>query len=192
MSSLEIAKKAKLKPIVEIARKIGLTEDDIELYGKYKAKVKLEVYEKNRDKPDGKLIVVTAVTPTKAGEGKTTVAIGLGEALGRLNLKNIVVLRQPSLGPVFGIKGGATGGGYAQVLPMEDINIHFTGDLHAVTVAHDLLNAVLDNHIYRGYEPKIDIHNIYIKRVLDMEDRPLRHIVIGLGGRTGGIPRETE
>ncbi|MCD6154334.1 MAG: formate--tetrahydrofolate ligase [Candidatus Verstraetearchaeota archaeon] len=191
MSSLEIAKKAKLKPIVEIARKIGLTEDDIELYGKYKAKVKLEVYEKNRDKPDGKLIVVTAVTPTKAGEGKTTVAIGLGEALGRLNLKNIVVLRQPSLGPVFGIKGGATGGGYAQVLPMEDINIHFTGDLHAVTVAHDLLNAVLDNHIYRGYEPKIDIHNIYIKRVLDMEDRPLRHIVIGLGGRTGGIPRET-
>ncbi|MCS7386028.1 MAG: formate--tetrahydrofolate ligase [archaeon GB-1867-005] len=180
-----------MKPIIEIAKMLGLSEDDIELYGKYKAKIKLEVYERLKNKPDGKLIVVTAITPTKAGEGKTTVAIGLGEALGKLGKKNIVVLRQPSLGPIFGIKGSACGGGRAQVVPMEDISLHFTGDLHAITVAHDLLAAMLDNHIYRGNELNIDIHNILLKRVLDVEDRPLRHIVIGLGGKLGGIPRES-
>jgi formate--tetrahydrofolate ligase len=183
--------KTSLKPITEVAAKIGLKREDLELYGDYKAKVKLTAYDRVKDKTDGKLIVITAITPTKSGEGKTTTAIGLSEAMWRLNLKNIVVVRQPSMGVTFGIKGGATGGGKAQILPMEEINLHFTGDTHAITIAHHLMNAMLDNHIYRGKEPQIDIHNIFIKRVQDMEDRPLRNIVIGLGGKEGGIPRET-
>jgi len=186
-----MSQKAYLKPIWEVAEKIGLKREDIELYGDYKAKVKLHVYENNKDKPDGKLIVITAITPTRSGEGKTTTAIGLSQAMWRLNLKNIVVVRQPSMGVTFGIKGGATGGGRSQIIPMEEINLHFTGDTHAITMAHHLMNAMLDNHIYRGKEPQIDIHNIFIKRVQDMEDRPLRKIVIGLGGKEGGIPRET-
>ncbi|MCX8168764.1 MAG: formate--tetrahydrofolate ligase [Candidatus Methanomethylicia archaeon] len=186
-----MGEKVKLRPITEVAAMIGLTSEDIELYGNYKAKIKLEVYNKNESKPDGKLIVITAITPTKAGEGKTTTAIGLGQALWKLNHKNIVVVRQPSMGVTFGIKGGATGGGRSQILPMEEINLHFTGDTHAITMAHHLMNAMLDNHIYRGKDPQIDLHNIFIKRVQDMEDRPLRKIVIGLGGKEGGIPRET-
>jgi len=188
---IEIAQNAKLKPITEIASSLGLSEDDIEPYGKYKAKISLDVTKRLKDHPDGKLIIVTAVTPTKTGEGKTTMAIGLAQALGQLGKKNIVVLRQPSLGPVFGIKGGACGGGYAQVLPMEDINIHFTGDLHAITVAHDLLTSMMENHIYRGNKLNINIHQILWKRVLDIESRFLRNIVVGLGGRLGGVPYET-
>ncbi len=184
-------KEISIKPIIEIAKSLGLSENDIEPYGKYAAKIKLEVYEKLRNKPGGKLIVVTAITPTKAGEGKTTVAIGLGEALGKMGKKNIVVLRQPSLGPIFGIKGSACGGGRAQVVPMEMISLHFTGDLHAITVAHNLAVAMLENHIYRGNALNVDIHNITIKRAIDVEDRGLRHIVVGLGGRLGGIPLET-
>lgn len=188
---IEIAQSAKLKPISEIASSLGLTEDDIEYYGKYKAKIKPHVLKNRQDKPDGKIIVVTAVTPTKSGEGKTTMAVGLAQAFGHLNKKNIVVLRQPSLGPVFGIKGGAAGGGYAQVLPMEDINIHFTGDLHAITCAHDLLTSLMENHIFRGNKLDIDIKNIMWKRVLDIESRFLRNIVAGLGDKNGGVPYET-
>jgi len=190
-SNIEIAQNAKLKPITEIAMELGLAEDDIDLYGKYKAKIKLEVLKRLKEKPDGKLILVSAITPTRSGEGKTTMAIGLAEALGKLGVNNIVVLRQPSLGPVFGIKGGACGGGYAQVLPMEDINIHFTGDLHAITAAHNLLASMLENHIYRGNKLNINVHEITWKRVLDIESRCLRHIVVGLGGRLGGFPHES-
>lgn len=188
---IEIAQSAKLKPITEIAAALGLTEDDIELYGKYKAKINPSVLKTRKDKPDGKLIAVTAVTPTKSGEGKTTMAVGLAQALGQLGKKNIVVLRQPSLGPVFGIKGGAAGGGYAQVLPMEDINIHFTGDLHAITCAHDLLTSLMENHIFRGNKLDIDLNSIMWKRVLDIESRYLRNIIVGLGGKNGGVPYET-
>ncbi len=188
---IEIAQSAKLKPITEIAANLGLSADDIEPYGKHKAKISLDVYRRLKDRPDGKLIIVTAVTPTRTGEGKTTMAIGLAQALGHMGKKNIVVLRQPSLGPVFGIKGGACGGGYAQVLPMEDINIHFTGDLHAITVAHDLLTSLMENHIYRGNKLEISIHDILWKRVLDIESRALRNIVAGLGGNQGGVPYET-
>jgi len=188
---IEIAQSAKLKPITEIAKGLGLSGDDLEPYGRYKAKVKLEVLGRLKDRPDGKLIIVTAVTPTTTGEGKTTMAIGLAQAMGKMGVNNIVVLRQPSLGPVFGIKGGACGGGYAQVLPMEDINIHFTGDLHAITVAHDLLTSLMENHIYRGNKLNLDIHQILWKRVLDIESRCLRNIVVGLGGRLGGIPHES-
>ena len=190
-SKIEIAQSAKLKPITEIAANLGLSPDDIEMYGKYKAKIRPEVYTRNKDKPDGKLIIVTAVTPTKFGEGKTTMSIGLAEALGKLGKRNIVVLRQPSLGPVFGVKGGACGAGYAQVLPMEDINVHFTGDLHAITCAHDLLTSVMENSIYRGNELNISLHDIMWKRVLDIESRTLRKIVIGLGGKNGGVPYES-
>ncbi|MCW4050083.1 MAG: formate--tetrahydrofolate ligase [Candidatus Bathyarchaeota archaeon] len=188
---IEIAQAAKLKPITEIAASLGLTEDDIELYGKYKAKIKAHVLKDRQDKPDGKLIIVSAVTPTKSGEGKTTMAVGLAQALGQLNKKNIVVLRQPSLGPVFGIKGGAAGGGYAQVLPMEDINIHFTGDLHAITVAHDLLTSLMENSIFRKNKLDIDVKQVMWKRVLDIESRYLRNIVVGLGDKNGGVPYET-
>ena len=188
---IEIAQGANLKPITEIAASLGLSEDDIESYGKYKAKISLDVMKRLQSHPDGKLIIVTAVTPTKTGEGKTTMAVGLAQALGQIGKKNIVVLRQPSLGPVFGIKGGACGGGYAQVLPMEDINIHFTGDLHAITVAHDLLTSLMENHIFRGNKLDIDIHDILWKRVLDIESRFLRHVVAGLGGDMGGVPYET-
>ena len=188
---IEIAQSAKLKPIIEIAASLGLTEDDIELYGKYKAKIKPQVLKERQGGKDGKLIVVTAVTPTKSGEGKTTMSVGLAQALGHLGKKNIVVLRQPSLGPVFGIKGGAAGGGYAQVLPMEDINIHFTGDLHAITCAHDLLTSLMENKIFRGNELDIDTKNIMWKRVLDIESRSLRNMVVGLGDKNGGVTYET-
>jgi formate--tetrahydrofolate ligase len=188
---IEIAQDAKLKPITEIAANLGLSDDDIEQYGKYKAKISLDVLRRNQDKPDGKLIVVSAVTPTNTGEGKTTMAVGLAQALGHLDKKNIVVLRQPSLGPVFGIKGGACGGGYAQVLPMEDINVHFTGDLHAITVAHDLLTSLMENSIHRKNKLDIDIHNVLWKRVVDIESRFLRNIVVGLGGNNGGTPYES-
>jgi formate--tetrahydrofolate ligase len=188
---IEIAQDAKLKTITEIAASLGLSDNDIEQYGKYKAKISLDVMRRNQDKPDGKLIVVSAVTPTNTGEGKTTMAVGLAQALGHLDKKNIVVLRQPSLGPVFGIKGGACGGGYAQVLPMEDINVHFTGDLHAITVAHDLLTSLMENSIHRRNKLDIDIHNILWKRVVDIESRFLRNIVVGLGGNNGGTPYES-
>jgi len=188
---IEIAQSAQLRPIREIATSLGLSEDDYDLYGKYKAKISLNVMNRLKNRPDGKLIIVTAITPTKSGEGKTTMAVGLAQALGQLGKKNIVVLRQPSLGPVFGIKGGAAGGGYAQVLPMEDINIHFTGDLHAITAAHDLLTSLMENSIYRGNKLDIDINEIMWKRVIDIESRHLRHIVAGLGGKTGGLPYET-
>ena len=191
LTKIEIAQSAKLKPIAEIAASLGLTPDDIEMYGKYKAKIRPEVYQRNKDKPDGKLIIVTAITPTKFGEGKTTMSIGLAEALGKLGKKNIVVLRQPSMGPVFGVKGGACGAGYAQVLPMEDINVHFTGDLHAITSAHDLLTSIMENHINRGNELGISLHDIMWKRVIDIESRTLRKIVIGIGGKNNGIPYES-
>jgi formate--tetrahydrofolate ligase len=190
-SNIEIAQSAKLKPITEIAAGLGLKEDDIEPYGKYKAKIKPQVLRERMDRPDGKLIIVTAVTPTKTGEGKTTMAVGLAEALGKLGKKSIVVLRQPSLGPVFGIKGGAAGGGYAQVLPMEDINVHFTGDLHAITAAHDLLTSFMENHVFRGNDLGIDLKQVMWKRVLDIESSFLRNIVVGLGDKNDGIPYET-
>lgn len=188
---VEIAQSAEPKPIAEIAAGLGLASDEIELYGKHKAKIGLGVLDRLKDRSDGKLIVVTAVTPTKTGEGKTTMAIGLAQAFEQLGKKSIVVLRQPSMGPVFGIKGGATGGGYAQVLPMEEINIHFTGDLHAITAAHNLLTSLMENHIYRGNRLSVDTHEIMWKRVLDIESRFLRNIVVGLGGSLGGVPYET-
>jgi len=188
---IEIAQGAKLKPITEIASSLGLSEDDIELYGKYKAKIKPHVLRDRKDGPDGKIIIVTAVTPTKSGEGKTTMAVGLAQAMGQIGKKNIVVLRQPSLGPVFGIKGGAAGGGYAQVLPMEDINIHFTGDLHAITCAHGLLTSLMENHVFRGNKLNIDLKQVMWKRVVDIESRCLRSIVVGLGDKNGGVPYET-
>lgn len=189
-SDIEIAQEAELEPIVNIAGKLGLGEGDIDHYGKYKAKVDYNLLKKYRDKPDGKLILVTAINPTPAGEGKTTTTIGLGDALTRLGKKTMIALREPSLGPVFGIKGGAAGGGYAQVVPMEDINLHFTGDIHAVGAANNLLAAMLDNHIYQGNELNIDTRRITWRRCLDMNDRQLRNIVNGLGGRTNGVPRE--
>lgn len=190
-SDFEIARRASLKHIVEVAEGLGIEENELELYGRYKAKVSLDVLKRSSERPDGKLIAVTAVTPTRFGEGKTTMAIGLGQALGRLGAKNIVVLRQPSLAPVFGVKGGACGGGYSQVLPMEDINIHFTGDLHAIAAAHNLLTSMMENHIFRGNKLNINIHGIVWKRVVDIESRDLRRIVAGLGGEMGGIPHES-
>jgi formate--tetrahydrofolate ligase len=187
----EIAKLVKLRPVAEIAETIGLDKDEIELYGDYKAKVKLEAYEKRKGCPDGSLILVSAITPTPAGEGKTTTAIGLSLGLNRLGHSSIATLREPSLGPLFGMKGGATGGGRAQVLPMEDINLHFTGDLHAITAAHNLIAAILDNHISRRKEPLVDPRRVQWDRVLDVNDRSLREVVVGLGGRQHGIPRET-
>ncbi|MCK4233225.1 formate--tetrahydrofolate ligase [candidate division WOR-3 bacterium] len=186
-----IAKLTKLKPIQKIADQIGLTKDDIELYGLYKAKIKHNVFERFADKKDGNLVLVSAITPTPAGEGKTTVAIGLSLGLNKLGNSSIVTIREPSLGPLFGMKGGATGGGRAQVLPTEDINLHFTGDIHAITSAHNLISATLDNHIFRRKEPKLDPRRIEWDRVMDMNDRSLRNIVIGLGGRKHGFPRET-
>ncbi len=180
-----------MKPIVDIARSIGLTEDDIELYGKYKAKVSLKMWDKLKDKPSGKLVLVTAINPTPAGEGKTTTTVGLGMALNKIGKKAIIALREPSLGPSFGIKGGAAGGGYSQVVPMEDINLHFTGDFHAVTAAHNLLAAMLDNHIFQGNALGIDPRQVVLRRVMDLNERALRNIVIGLGGKADGIPRES-
>lgn len=191
MTDIEIAQSAKLEKIDVIAKKIGLLEDEYEQYGKYKAKVELSVLEKYRDKKDGKLILVTAITPTPAGEGKSTVTVGLTQALNKFGYNSIAALREPSLGPVFGIKGGATGGGMSQVVPMEDINLHFTGDLHAISTAHNLISACIDNHISHGNELNIDINQITWKRVVDMNDRALRNIVIGMGGKLNGIPRES-
>ena len=190
MTDIEIAQKAKLKKISEIAKSIGLYEDDYEPYGKYKAKVSLDVLKRNANKKDGKLILMTAVTPTPPGEGKSTVTVGLTQALNKLGYKSIAALREPSLGPVFGMKGGAAGGGMSQVVPMEEINLHFTGDIHAIGAAHNLISACIDNHIHFGNELDIDVNNITFKRVVDMNDRNLRNIVIGLGPKVNGIPRE--
>jgi formate--tetrahydrofolate ligase len=189
-SDIQIAQEAKLQPIVEIAKQVGIAEDELELYGRYKAKVDLSVWNRLQDKPDGKLVLVTAITPTAAGEGKTTTTVGLGQALKRLGKKTMIALREPSLGPSFGVKGGAAGGGYSQVVPMADINLHFTGDLHAITTAHNLLCAVLDNHLQQGNELNIDPRRIVIRRVMDMNERALRNIIIGLGGHTNGVPRQ--
>ena len=190
MTDIEIAQNAKLKKIGEIAQSIGLTEDDYEPYGKYKAKVSLDVLKRNAEKKDGKLILMTAVTPTPPGEGKSTVTVGLTQALNKLGYKSIAALREPSLGPVFGMKGGAAGGGMSQVVPMEEINLHFTGDIHAISAAHNLISACIDNHIHFGNELDIDVNNITFKRVIDMNDRNLRSIVVGLGPKVNGVPSE--
>jgi formate--tetrahydrofolate ligase len=189
-NDIEIAQSASMEKITNIAEKIGLTEDDIDLYGKYKCKINLEVLEKRKERPDGKLILVTAINPTPAGEGKSTVTVGLGQALCKLGKNAIIALREPSLGPVFGVKGGAAGGGYSQVVPMEDINLHFTGDFHAITSANNLLCAAIDNHIHQGNSLDIDARRITFKRVMDMNDRALRQTVVGLGGKINGFPRE--
>ena len=191
LSDVEIAQSAQVEKIAAAAEKLGLTEDDLEFYGKYKAKISPDVWQRVKDNPDGKLILVTAITPTPAGEGKTTTSIGLADAFARLGKKICVALREPSLGPCFGIKGGAAGGGYAQVVPMEDINLHFTGDFHAITTAHNLLAAVVDNHLQQGNELKIDVRRVVWKRVLDLNDRALRNVIVGLGGKINGVPRES-
>ena len=190
-TDVQIAQEAKMLPIATIANSLGITEDELDLYGKYKAKVSLDVLSRLEDKPDGKLILVTAINPTPAGEGKTTTNVGLSMGLNKIGKKTITALREPSLGPVFGVKGGAAGGGYAQVVPMEDINLHFTGDFHAITSAHNLLAAMLDNHLHQGNALNIDPKKIVWKRVLDMNDRALRNTIIGLGGKTDGFVRET-
>ncbi|WP_289001811.1 formate--tetrahydrofolate ligase [uncultured Megasphaera sp.] len=190
LSDIEIAQQTTLEPIVKIAEKVGLTEDDLELYGKYKAKVSFDAIKRLSKNEDGKLVLVTAITPTPAGEGKTLTTIGLAQALNKLGHKTMTALREPSLGPVFGIKGGAAGGGYSQVLPMEDINLHFTGDMHAITAANNLLAAAIDNHVHQGNALRIDVRRIVWKRVMDMNDRALRDIVVGLGGKVNGFPRE--
>lgn len=190
LSDIEIAQKAKCLPIKEIAKSLSIEEDDLELYGKYKAKLPLSLVDKYSDRPDGKLILVTAINPTPAGEGKTTVTVGLGEAMNKIGKNAVIALREPSMGPVFGIKGGAAGGGYAQVIPMEDINLHFTGDMHAITAANNLLCAIIDNHIQQGNELSIDPRRILFKRCLDMNDRALRNVIVGLGGKLNGVPRE--
>lgn len=190
LSDIEIAQKAHMLPITEVAGKLGIGEDDIELYGRYKAKLSMDLIKRVQDKPDGKLILVTAITPTPAGEGKSTTTVGLAQGLAKIGQKVIVALREPSLGPCMGIKGGAAGGGYSQVVPMEDINLHFTGDFHAITSAHMLLAAMLDNHIQQGNALNIDPRRIVWKRVVDMNDRELRNIVVGLGGKAHGVPRQ--
>src|SRR5690554_839353 len=190
LTDIQIAQQAKLRPITEIAEKLNLTPDEVELYGKYKAKVDTKVYDRLKDRPNGKLIYTTAITATPAGEGKTVTTIGLTQALGKLGKNVIACIREPSLGPTFGVKGGAAGGGYAQVVPMEDINLHFTGDIHAVTTAHNLIAALLDNHIVQGNALNIDPKRIIFRRVLDMNDRQLRNIVIGLGGIGDGVVRQ--
>ena len=189
-SDIEIAQSAKMEPIIKVAEKLGLNEEQIEFYGKYKCKISLDVLKNLNTKEDGKLILVTAINPTPAGEGKSTVTVGLGDALRKMGKNSVIALREPSLGPVFGIKGGAAGGGYAQVVPMEDINLHFTGDMHAITAANNLLAAAIDNHIHQGNALNIDSRRIIFKRVLDMNDRALRNIVVGLGGKANGFLRE--
>ncbi len=189
-TDVQIAQEAKMLPITEVASKLGIKEDKLIHYGKYKAKVSLDLLEELKDKPDGKLVLVTAINPTPAGEGKTTTNIGLSMGLNKIGKTAITALREPSLGPSFGVKGGAAGGGYSQVVPMEDINLHFTGDFHAITTAPHLIAALLDNHIHRGNELNIDPRRIVWKRVLDMNDRALRNIVIGLGGKSQGVPRQ--
>lgn len=190
LSDIEIAQQAHMKKITEIAASLGIPEEEVEPYGHYKAKLSERLFADTADKPDGKLILVTAINPTPAGEGKTTVSVGLTEAMAKIGKKAVLALREPSLGPVFGIKGGAAGGGYAQVVPMEDINLHFTGDMHAITAANNLLCALLDNHMQQGNELMIDQRRIMIDRCLDMNDRALRNVVIGLGGKINGIPRQ--
>ena len=190
LSDIEIAQQTKLEPITAIAKQIGLTDDDLELYGKYKAKISFDAIKRLSKNEDGKLVLVTAITPTPAGEGKTLTTIGLAQALNYMGHKAVVALREPSLGPVFGIKGGAAGGGYSQVLPMEDINLHFTGDMHAITAANNLLAAAIDNHVHQGNALRIDVRRIIWKRVMDMNDRALRNVVVGMGGKVCGFPRE--
>jgi formate--tetrahydrofolate ligase len=189
-SDIEIAQSATMEKITSIAERVGLSEEDIDLYGKYKCKISLDVLEKQKEKSDGKLILVTAINPTPAGEGKSTVTVGLGQALCKMKKNAVIALREPSLGPVFGVKGGAAGGGYSQVVPMEDINLHFTGDFHAITSANNLLCAAIDNHIHQGNGLNIDLRRIVFKRVMDMNDRALREVVVGLGGKINGFPRE--
>ena len=189
-SDIQIAQEAVMEPIAEVAKRLDIREDELELYGKYKAKFSDELLERLKDEPDGKLVLVTAINPTPAGEGKTTTSVGLGQAFGKLGKKAVIALREPSLGPCFGIKGGAAGGGYAQVVPMEDLNLHFTGDFHAITSANNLLAALLDNHIQQGNELGIDPRQIIWKRCLDMNDRVLRNVVVGLGSKMDGMVRE--
>lgn len=190
LTDIQIAQQTKMDPIVDVAAKIGLGPDDLDMYGKYKAKITIEALKKLQDKPDGKLILVTAINPTPAGEGKSTTTVGLGQALNRLGKKTVIALREPSLGPVFGVKGGAAGGGYSQVVPMEDINLHFTGDFHAITSANNLICALIDNHIHQGNALRIDQKKITFKRVMDMNDRNLRDVVVGLGSKGNGFVRQ--
>lgn len=190
LTDIEIAQQAKMEPIAKVAEKIGIKEDELEFYGKYKAKLSSDVWKRVKNNPDGKLVLVTAINPTPAGEGKTTITVGLGQAMSKIGKKTAIALREPSLGPVMGVKGGAAGGGYAQVVPMEDINLHFTGDFHAITAANNLLCAMIDNHIKQGNELGIDPTRIVFKRVLDMNDRALREVVVGLGGKINGIVRQ--
>ncbi len=190
LTDIEIAQQCKLRPIAQVAHQLGILEEETEPYGRYKAKLNDRLFERLNEKKDGKLILVTAINPTPAGEGKTTTTAGLGQAMAKIGKNAIIALREPSLGPVFGVKGGAAGGGYAQVLPMEDINLHFTGDMHAITSANNLLCAMLDNHLQQGNDLKIDQRRILIKRCLDMNDRALRNVIVGLGGKVNGVPRE--
>ena len=189
-SDIEIAQEALMLPIAEVAKSCGIEEEDLELYGKYKAKLSDSLWERIKNRPNGKLVLVTAINPTPAGEGKTTTTVGLGEALGRMGIKALIALREPSLGPCFGIKGGAAGGGYAQAVPMEDLNLHFTGDFHAITSANNLLAAMLDNHIQQGNALGIDPRQVLWKRCVDMNDRVLRNVVVGLGAKADGMVRE--
>ena len=189
-NDLRISQETELEPIVEVASKLDLKEDDLELYGKYKAKINFSGINRSKDNAEGHLILVTSINPTPAGEGKSTITVGLGDALNKINKKSVIALREPSLGPVMGIKGGAAGGGYAQVLPMEDINLHFTGDMHAITTANNALSALLDNHIHQGNELNIDARRVIWKRVVDLNDRELRKVIVGLGGPIQGVPRE--
>ncbi|WBY88304.1 formate--tetrahydrofolate ligase [Enterococcus faecium] len=189
-NDLQISQETELEPIVEVASKLDLKEDDLELYGKYKAKINFSGINRSKDNAEGHLILVTSINPTSAGEGKSTITVGLGDALNKINKKSVIALREPSLGPVMGIKGGAAGGGYAQVLPMEDINLHFTGDMHAITTANNALSALLDNHIHQGNELNIDARRVIWKRVVDLNDRELRKVIVGLGGPIQGVPRE--
>jgi formate--tetrahydrofolate ligase len=190
LTDIEIAQKVTLKPIEDIAQLLGIKRDSLELYGDYKAKLKPSLYDAVKNRPDGKLILVTAINPTPAGEGKTTTTVGLGQAMAKLGMKAAVALREPSLGPVMGIKGGAAGGGYSQVVPMEDVNLHFTGDMHAITAANNLLSAAIDNHVHQGNQLDIDVRTIVWKRAMDMNDRALRQTIVGLGGKINGFPRE--
>src|SRR6056297_1701263 len=190
LTSIEIAQQSELRHMRQFMAELDLAEEEFEFYGKYTGKIRLSVLDRLQDRPEGKLILVTAMSPTPAGEGKTLTTIGIGQALGRIGKKGMITLREPSLGPVFGIKGGAAGGGYAQVLPMERINLHFNGDIHALTTAHNLLAALLDNHLFRGNELGFDVGAPLWGRALDMNDRALRNVVVGLGWKLGGIPRE--